>query len=457
MASSSTRAHKVTSGVDRSFESIDVRHPHYPVALYLLARERFFNLVRHGADFASIQFKETPTGDFRVIMRDTGDGNADISRLLEPADESGSTTSQYAFGERITRLKCSSRRSPSFYAWKKKDDLYYNILQQNAEGYRPRTVNIDDPTAIWKVKEDHGFYTEIDFLQDRLEGRKKHEIMPILKSVLCMSLSPEILARIHIQIEVRDVNGDVICEEIKPGKPTKTGKPRKVRDPAPMGLADSVTDKWVSLLTILRRDTIGGVDVVEGRLSSKANVVAEFVRLDPEANKKDCNVIREYASKKGNAALIVMHGFVTPVSLPEALGKAPHPSSQNGRFVILTVNPPEVAEDGKSPLEIEHIRQQSMPTQASSKVTFLGSCKLYQELLGFLRTEKPEQWDKFIKKDSDSESADSHPDPPPAPPSNPRMMLSSKLHKLARSLRKLEDLTDTERSLCEAIERYQIN
>jgi hypothetical protein len=405
---SSLRNNKVSGGVDRTFESIDVRHPHYPVAVYLFGRERFYNLVRHHATDVRINFQENENGSFTVSMMDNGDGNADPTRLLEPAEDSGMSSSKYGFGERILRLKMSTRHAESMYAWKKADDLYYTELLQTATGYQIKHENIDTVNPVWKNKSDSGFFSKIAFIPDRLDGRTTQEVVPILRSILCMSLTPEVLAKLHIHIEVRDTTGTLLREIVPPGKPTKSGKPRKTREPHTVGLSDSKDNKWKSLIEILRENPLDGlIRETEGTLSSGATIKVEYLRLAPSSTKY-YEGVREYTDSKASGVLVVMHGFVMPIPLPEALGKAPHPASQNGRFAIVTVTPAEPNIAGLSEIDAEIKRQESMPSQASSKVTFLASCPVYQDMLRFIRSEKPASWDAFVKKassDTDASSA----------------------------------------------------
>lgn len=413
---SNTRNPKVSGGVDRTFESIDVRHPHYPVGLYLFARERFYNLVRHNATDVQIKFQEKDDGNFLVKMRDNGDGAADENRLLEPAEEGGMSSSKYGFGERIVRLKMGSRYSPSLYAWKKAGELFYHVLDQTATGYRLITTSIDMKDAIWEKKEDHGFYSEIDFIPDRLEGRTKQDIIPIVRSVLCMSLTPEVLATLHVHIEIRDARGDILREIVNPGKLTKTGKLRKTREPRIVGIADSIDGEWKSLVSILLENALDG-NILEktGTLSSGAKINVKYLRLTP-SSQKYYEGVKEYTDTKACAALVIMNGFVMPIPLPEALGKAVHPASQNGRFAIVTITPVDPLVDNVrdlSPLDLERIRQLSMPTPASSKVTFLASCPVYQDMLAFIRAGREgSKWDAFVKKGATSESdSDSQEEP----------------------------------------------
>jgi hypothetical protein len=413
--SSSDRPSKVSSGVDRSFESIDVRHPLYPVALYLF-RERFYNSYRHRASEIKIDIRKINANGLNVEMLDNSDGRADVNRLLEPSDESGATTSQYAFGERLLRLKTSDRTKPSTYAWKKEGDMFYNVLTQSGGRYKTETTNIG-PDKIWSTPESHGFYSKFELLVDRLEGRDPAEIVQNLRSILSMSLTKKVLDSMHIRIEVRDENGQLLREPIKPGKPTKTGKPRKTREPRIVGLGDSKEENWKSLVETIRDNPhdVFRKHEVEGILSTGATIRVEYSRLKPPSGKPYYDGQKEYTEKKSSAALLVMHDFVVPIPLAEALGKAPHPASQNGRFAIITITPPALSTKetvGKSRLEIEHLQHKSMITLASSKVTPLASCPIYNEMLNFLRQSKPALWDAFVKSSgasSDSESPASSP------------------------------------------------
>ena len=409
----SDRLAKVSGGVDRSFESIDVRHPLYPVACYLF-RERLYNSYRHGAKKVIVLLRKLDAKTFSFEVKDTSDGCADVNRLLEPSEDSGATTSMYAFGERIWRLKASERSRPSTYAWKKEGDMFYTVLTQAAGRYKIETLNIGRD-SIWTKPEEHGFYSKFDLLVDRLEGRDPTEIVPLLRSIICMTLTQPILDEMHIHIEVRNEDGELLMEQVRVGKPTKSGKPRKMREPRVVGLADSKEERWKSLVKIIRENPHDDFPTIEaeGTLATGATIRVEYSRLKP-CEKPYYDGLKEYTEKKANAVLVEMHGFIVPIPLPEALGKAAHPASQNGRFAIITIKPPVLTPEqmaGKSALEIEHLHQKSLPTLASSKVTFL-SCPVYQEMLKFLRQMKPSLWDAFVKKSgaaSDSESSVSSP------------------------------------------------
>lgn len=454
MSSSIYRNSKVSGGVERSFESIDVRHPIYPVALYLI-RERFYNSYRHSAKKVVVLFQQIGNNNYLVKCRDTSDGNADVSRLLEPAEESGMTSSQYGFGERIWRLKSSGRGNPSKYAWKKRGDMFYSFLDQKNGKYNTASVNLSEE-GIWTKPEEHGFYSEMEFLYDRLEGRSPEEIVPLLRSILCMSLTPTVLNSMHIRIEVRNKDGELLREQINPGKPTKSGKPRKVREPRVIGISDSKEDKWKTLVEILLENPAEDYERVDGILESGANIEISYLRLKPCSGKAYYDGLKEYTEKKANAVLVQMHDFIVPIPLPEALNKAPHPASQNGRFAIIKITPPSLSDavlSGKSPLEIEHINQKSMPTLASSKVTFLPSCPVYQEMIQFLRDSKPARWDAFIKRSSsDSESSDSS-SPSTVTPLSIETVINAKLHE-ALTLLPRTQTSEEKNALLQAIRAY---
>lgn len=417
MSNTVSRNSKVSGGVERSFESIDVRHPLFPVSLYLI-RERFYNSYRHGATKVLVFLQKLPSGNFIFKIRDTSDGNADVNRLLEPAEESGATSSQYGFGERILRYKTSGRDGRSIYAWKKKGDMFYTFLEQENGRYKTASINLS-PEGIWTSPEEHGFYSEMEFLRDRLEDRSPEDIVPIIRSVLCMSLTQAVLDSIHIRIEVRNVAGEILREHVNPGKPTKAGKPRKVREGRIVGVSDSRDDNWKSLVEILEDNQLEEYETVEGVLGSGAKIEVQYTCLKHCEGKTYYDGLKEYTEKKACAVLVQMHDFIVPIPLPEALGKAPHPASQNGRFVIVKATPATLTPEdrvGKTQLEIEHISQKSMMTLASSKVTFLSTCRIYQEMIRFIRENKPAGWDAW-KKESPASSPASSPARVPAPAS----------------------------------------
>jgi hypothetical protein len=454
MSSSAYRSSKVSGGVERSFESIDVRHPIYPVALYL-TRERLYNSYRHGAKKVVILFQQLKNNNFRLVCRDTSDGKADVSRLLEPAEESGMTSSQYGFGERIWRLKSSGRENPSKYAWKKAGDMFYTFLDQKDGKYQTASVNLS-AEEIWTSPEEHGFYSEMEFLYDRLEGRSPEEIVPLLRSILCMTLTPAVLGTMHIRIEVRNQDGELLREHINPGKPTKSGKPRKVREAGVIGVSDSKEDKWKTLVEILEANPVEDYDCAEGVLESGANVKISYLRLKPCEGKTYYEGHKEYTEKKASAVLVQMHNFIVPIPLPEALGKAPHPASQNGRFAIIKITPPSLTDTelkGKSPLEIEHIHQKSMPTLASSKVTFLPSCPNYQEVIHFLRDSKPARWDAFIKKSSTDSESSAPSSPSTSTPVSMETVINAKLYE-ALVLIPRTQTSEEKNALLQAIRTY---
>lgn len=412
MSSQLSSARPLSQGTERAFECIDLKH-HYPVPLYL-TREVIMDNVRHGAKNVNITYRQLTDENFKVKITDDGDGKADASRIIAPSEENGNGTSRYGHGLRIYRLKSAGRDEPWSATWKTVGDSFYQSLDQKSTHSKPNSLKSGCP---WETPESHGFSFETKLKKDALDGHHPSEIAPILREILCASMTPETLASIRIHIEVLDKEGNPFYEKVPDVKLKKDGKPRKGQEnvsttPRCLGVVDSVSESWPSILTVLENNQTEEFPYVDGTLSTKALIGTSFFHLKNEDKHSPVHeFLPYYTSKKAHFALIVQDGFITEVSLEEALDRAPHASSLNGRFAVVKVDRPietiEVPDEDKLPseevrMQKEAIRQQSILEPASSKMTFFGP--VYNEAKEFLRKVSPKNWVTFKKKTSSKES-----------------------------------------------------
>jgi len=416
-------AHKMTShkntasnllpkGTERTFAHMDIQHQHFPISLFL-TREVLMDNVRHQATEVRFTYEEQPSGDYKVTIRDNGDGNAVPERLIAPAETSGVGTARYGFGLRIYRLKNAGQEEPFSFTWKKTGDAFFHMLEQNSNTAKPMNAV---PGAQWSTIESHGFTMTHTLLRKNLEGLSPSAIAPTLREIMCMSMTPETLAGIRIHVEVLDKTGVPVCEAPK----TKAGKePKKPKKGVVTGIVDSVEDKWQSLLQVLEENHEGEFPSMQHTLSKKAVATARFYKLSspPPKSKYLKETMPTYTNKNAHHALVVQDGFVTDIPLANALDRAPHASSMNGRYLVLSVERPLESIELPNEAELsadevfeekERIRQDSILIPASSKLTFVG--ETYTEALEFVRKEKPSGWVHFEKKKPLTKSTESDTD-----------------------------------------------
>lgn len=398
----------VSKGTERTFAHMDLQHQHFPIPLFL-TREVLMDNVRHHASEVKITYEEQPSGDFKVTIRDNGDGNALAERLIAPAEESGVGTARYGFGLRIYRLKNGDQDQNFSFSWKKEGDAFYHVLEQNSSTAKPMNAVTG---SQWESLESHGFMMTHMLLKKNLCGVNPSRIASMLRELFCMSMTPETLATIRIHIEVLNKTGALYSEVPK----TKAGKePKKPKKSVVTGIADSVDEKWKTLLEILQENHVGEFPSARHTLSKKAVATAKYFILAPPPPRMKClsPSMPTYTKKNAQRALIVQDGFVTDLPLTSALDRAPHAASMNGRFLVLFVERPlesiilpnEAELDANEVFEEkERIRQDSILTPASSKLTFVG--ENYTEALQFIRSQKPSKWIEFKKKGTTESATD---------------------------------------------------
>lgn len=394
------------AGVERTLEHIDIRHDYFPVPLYL-STELFMNTVRHNSSSVLFKFEEQPNGDFHVSARNNGDGNADPKRIIAPAEENGLGTSRYAHGMRMTRLKSAGRDEPWCAKWKKSGETFYRSISNSSRNGEPDVHSLGSANG-WNTSDEQGFEFNYTLKAEKLGDCKPFMIAHQIREICEARMTPATLASLHIRVEVIDKEGNPYKEELPPPKLKKNGEPRKQKREARItGIVDSREENWKSILDVLDENRVGNYPIATQIISSHATAVAKFYRLIPK-KKEQCvhPHMPIYTSKKAQYALIVQDGFITEVPLPVALDRAPHASSMNGRFVVISVERPIesiVVEDSLDANEAlrrkERIRQDSILSPASSKMTYHGP--LYEETLKFVRDQKPRNWDTFIKEGDD--------------------------------------------------------
>jgi hypothetical protein len=421
-----------SKGVERAFAHMDIQHKHFPVSLFL-TREVLMDNVRHSAKEVKFLYQEQPSGDFHVTIRDSGDGNALVDRLIAPAEVSGLGTARYGFGLRMYRLQNAGEDEKFSFSWKKEGDAFFHILEQNTTTAKPMNAV---PGSLWDTVDSHGFSMTHTLRREKLYGLDPSMIAPTLREIFCMSTTPETLASIRIRVEVLDKTGAPYCEPLKKAtKPKKEDqtpkkeakkpkKPKVVKKGKVTGIVDSVDEKWTSLLKVLEDNHDGEFPSARQVLSKKAIATAKYYKLKQPPPKTRCLVpfMPTYTRKNAQFALFVQDGFVTDVPITKALGRNDHGSSLNGRYVVISVDRPVETIELQSEkgltvdqifAEKERIRQESILIPASSKLSFVEAT--YTEVLEFLRNQKPPNWAAFAKKDvvssgTDSESVDTKSD-----------------------------------------------
>jgi hypothetical protein len=408
---SSSSTPQLSKGTERALECIDLKH-FFPIPLYL-TREVLMDNIRHKAKNVTISYNQLPNDDFKVTIKDDGDGKAEAARLIAPAEGNGLGTSRYGHGLRIYRLKSAGRDEPWTATWKTAGDSFYKSLDQSSVHSEANSLK---QGGLWETPESHGFTFETKLKLEALNDRKPWEIAPILREICCASMTPETLASIHIRIEVNDKEGNPFSAPPPEVKLKKDGTPRKTKatvTPKCLGVVDSQVENWQSILSVLEENHVGEFPSSSSVLSTQASLNAAFYIIKTEGTKPVNEFMPNFTSKKSNFALVVQDGFITEVPLAEALKRAAHPSSLNGRFMVLKVDRPLESislpdEDKLTPEEVmrrkEAIRQASILEPASSKMTYLG--KVYTETLEYVRKEKPSAWVSFKKKDTTPSTSD---------------------------------------------------
>jgi hypothetical protein len=407
----STSPLPLSRGTERALECIDLKH-FLPIPLYL-TREVLMDNVRHNARNVKFLYKQLPNNDFDVKITDDGDGQADSTRLVAPSEGNGLGTSRYGHGLRIFRLKSAGRDEPWTATWKASGDSFYSSLNQSSVHSKANSLK---QGGVWETPESHGFSFDTKLKLENLEGRHPSEIAGIIREVCCASMTPETLASIRIRVEVLDKEGNPFCEPPPEVKLKKDGTARKTKvtvTPKCLGVVDSQAEKWQSILSVLEANHVGEFPSSSSVLSTQATINAAFYIIKTEGTKPVNEFMPNYTSKKSNFALVVQDGFITEVPLAEALNRAQHPSSLNGRFMVLKVDRPLESislpdEDKLTAEEVmrrkESVRQDSILEPASSKMTFLG--KVYTEALEFIRREKPSAWVAYRKKETTPSTSD---------------------------------------------------
>lgn len=381
-------------GVERAFEMIDIEHSIFPVALALF-REVLMDQYRHSATKITVTMQERVDHNFDVRIEDNGDGDADPSRLITPSNTSGAGTSVYAHGIREYRLKCAGRYEPWSAEWKRLGDKFFHHL--TGGGSTAKVVNAEDGES-WSKQSDHGFIFKHVLLKEKLDGHSPLEIANILREVICLSASPKVLAKMHVTIEVLGQDKLPLREVLPTEKPKKLkndGTPRKgskVVEPKVVGRSDSRANNWRSIVDVLDENCV----VDEARtlstvLTTKATAEARFLRMKELPKGQKCiEGFPNYTAKNAQFALLLQDDFLTDVPLAKFLDKKSHPSSLNGRFVIVAVDFPMTG--GVTNAD----RQAAILEPTSTKLSFTG--RVYREVMDFVRTKKPSNWDAYIQK-----------------------------------------------------------
>jgi len=381
-------------GIERAFEKIDIEHSTFPVALALF-REVLMDQYRHNATKITVTMQERADHNFDVRIEDNGDGNADQSRLITASNESGAGTSVYAHGIREYRLKCAGRYEPWSAEWKRLGDMYFHRLTGGESA--AKVVNAEDGQS-WSTKSDHGFIFKHVLLKEKLDGHTPHDIVSILREVICLGVTPKVLTKMHVTIEVLGQDKLPLREVLpveKAKKLKKDGTPRKgskLHEPMIVGRGDSRADNWRSIKDVLDENcVIDEAKTLSTVLTTNATAEARYLRMkELPKGQKFIEGFPNYTAKNAQFALLLQDDFLTDVPLAKFLDKKSHPSSLNGRFVIVTVDFPMT--EGVSDAD----RQAAILEPTSTKLSFTG--RVYREVMEFVRTKKPSNWDAYIQK-----------------------------------------------------------
>jgi hypothetical protein len=153
-------------------------------------------------------------------------------------------------------------------------------------------------------------------------------------------------------------------------------------------------DLWASFVDVCGAKSITSYDPVSTTIAGRKyprrenptkdlHLTMQFLNVKIPTKKSLPNFPR-WGTTSVAAVFADVFGFYIPIPLHEALNKAPHGASQNGRIAIV-----------KPQGDVD-----SRPTPASTRTSFVQTCEIYQAVLEKLQSLKPSGWDQYQKDKS---------------------------------------------------------
>lgn len=384
---------RMSKGNERLIAGADIRARKYPLALEL-TMEEVINSERHGATQMDIKFCENAEGNIDMTVKDDGDGKADISRLTVPAEKNGGGTSMYAAGLRIAQLKRAGAGVSYTACWKEAGNPWFNRFSDKEDG--TKSIRLDDASSPWKTNDEHGFVHKTTIYPENLApvldiaGVTINDIVPAMREIITVMSSQAKLDKIEFHVTAYDRSGKKVGESNSKEK----------------------ADTWKSFVEVFHdyptcTNYPPVTTVVKGENGKKdQNITMKFMYTKIPKNKNILNFPRWGVTSVAYVFFDVF-GFYIPVPLHEALNKAAHGASQNGRIAIVENSCDDV---------------DSRPTPASTRTSFVQTCPNYWAVLKSFRANKAAGWDQYIKEPA-------APAPPPAPePDAPEVVLPKKIY-----------------------------
>lgn len=371
----------MTKGTQRTISKADIKHHIFPVALFL-TREELMNSVRYNAKNMWIEILELANGNFTMRVMDDGTGDADELRLAGPAESNGGGTARYGAGLLITRLKRANEGDFWSVAWKKEGGKYAKHMNGESNTTTCPLTGMSE-FHPWTKESDHGFVHTTALLREKLQGVEAKDLIPMLREIVCTSMTPETLARLNVTIQVKTKDG-IVSEE------------------------NSVKDKWRTLEQALRDSH--GVRIWAEKTIHVGEVVMRVAYLEM-AQKTKLVDFPHYGQTGTPHAMLAMEEFtIADMPLHVALKRKAHGSSFNRRYLLVAFS----LREGVNDVEL-------LPTPASTKTGFLPECRIYAACMDAVKAHQPEGWAKWEKAAAASPTSDgSVPAPEPAAPKKKR-------------------------------------
>jgi hypothetical protein len=366
----------MTKGTQRTLAHADIKHHIFPVALFL-TREELMNSVRYNAKNLWIEILELADGNFTMRVMDDGTGDADKNRLTGPAESNGEGTARYAAGLPITRLKRANPGDVWSAAWKKAGEKHATCMDNNFEISKCPLAGMGE-FHPWTKESDHGFVHTTPLRREKLNGVEPKDLVATLREILCASMTPAVLARLSVTVQVKTKDG-VVSEE------------------------NSVKDKWRTLEQALRASQ--GMRIWEEKTIHVGDVVMRVVYLEM-AQKTKLIDFPHYGQAGTPHAMLVMDEFtIADMPLHVALKRKAHGSSFNRRYLLVTFS----LREGVDNVEL-------LPTPASTKTSFLPDCAIYAACMKAVTAGQPKGWAKWEAAPDSPPSDGPAPAPAPEPP-----------------------------------------
>lgn len=375
---------RMSKGNERLIACADIRGRKYPLGLEL-TMEEVINSERYGATRMDIEFRENAEGNIDMCAKDSGNGDVNISRLTAPAENNGGGTSMYGAGLHTTRLKRAGPGVSYTACWKVAGNPWFNRFSDKEDG--TKSIRLDDASSPWKSADEHGFVHKTTIYSENLApvldiaGVTINDIVPAIREIITVMTSQTKLNNIEFRITAYDRSGKKVGESNSKDK----------------------ADPWKSFVEVFQSypsctkyppvtTTVEGHEVAKKGRTKDLDITMKFVHAKIPKNKNIPNFPRWGVTSVAYVFFDVF-GFYIPVPIHEALDKAVHGASQNGRIAIVDISCDDV---------------DSRPTPSSTRTSFVQTCPNYKAVLKSFRDHKPTGWDQYSKEPA-----------APAPPSVP--------------------------------------